>query len=167
MWAVADYRRWSPGEESAAEAIQMFGNRSTLIDFGCGECKALEKFRAAGMDATGVDIVALRPDVVETCLWNLPASLPIAEYGFCADVMEHIPPAYVDAVLRNIADKVNCAAYFRISTIPDSMGALIGETLHLTVQPANWWSDRVQAAFGRADIVRVTSDHCIIVGQRA
>ena len=31
--------------------------------------------------------------------------------------------------------------FFQISTIPDMMGAEIGQQLHLTVEPHNWWKD--------------------------
>ena len=54
--------------------------------------------------------------------------------------MEHIEPEKVATVIKNImgaADKV----FFQISTVPDTMGALIGQQLHLTVEPAAWWRE--------------------------
>ena len=57
----------------------------------------------------------------------------------CTDVMEHIPPADVEAVITNImasGEKV----FFQISTLPDSFGELIGMRLHLTVEPHEWWA---------------------------
>lgn len=165
MWACPEYRQWSPGADSVSEFVALFDNRATVTDFGCGDGKALDLLNAAGFETVGVDLVTLRPDVINACLWDLPASLAVAEYGFCADVMEHIPTDHVDAVLRNLADKVNCAAYFRISTVPDGMGALIGETLHLTVRSAEWWQERVRIVFGQADLLRVAADHCVIIGQ--
>lgn len=146
--------------------MALFG-AGTLIDFGCGDGKALDKFAAAGFVVVGVDHIALRSDVVTACLWDLPASLPCVDYGFCADVMEHIPPEYVDMVLQGIARHVTKTAYFRISTIPDSMGALIGETLHLTVHSGDWWVDQLLNAFDDVQIVRTTPDHVIIVGRHA
>lgn len=167
MWARPEYHRWSPGAESVAEFVAMIGNRGSVTDFGCGDGKALDLLIASGFEAMGVDLVTLRSDVVNACLWDLPTSLPVVEYGFCADVMEHIPTEKVDAVLRNIAGKVTGAAYFRISTAPDGMGALIGETLHLTVRPADWWRQHIASAFGAAIVKRVAADHCVIIGQRA
>jgi hypothetical protein len=54
--------------------------------------------------------------------------------------MEHVPPEEVDAVLANIVTSAR-KVFFCISTVPDRMGALIGEDLHLTVQPPAWWRE--------------------------
>lgn len=61
----------------------------------------------------------------------------------CTDVMEHIPPEDVETVLRNIV--TSCRhCFFQISCVPDHMGELIGEQLHLTVQPYAWWLEQFQ-----------------------
>jgi len=52
--------------------------------------------------------------------------------------MEHIPQDDVETVISNImasAEKV----FFQISTVPDAFGALIGQSLHLTVKSHEWW----------------------------
>jgi hypothetical protein len=53
-------------------------------------------------------------------------------------MMEHIPTDRVNYVIRKI---MTCTeeAFFQISTVPDVMGALIGQELHLTVKPFEWW----------------------------
>lgn len=165
MWALPEYRVWSPGEDSAEEAMSIFGT-SSVIDFGCGEGRALDKFLGAGMETVGIDLVRLREEgVIEACLWDLPVELDIAAWGFCADVMEHIPTDKVDAVLSNIAGKVRLGCYFRISTEPDGMGALIGERLHLTVRDAIWWGKRVQEHFAQVAVVP-HGGHCIILASK-
>lgn len=165
MWDQPEYRRWSPGEDSSGEAMEVFG-RSSIIDFGCGEGRALDKFLAAGMEATGVDLVALHGASVEACLWDLPVSLKPASWGFCADVMEHIPEDKVDAVLSNIAAKVRKGCYFRISTVPDGMGKLIGETLHLTVKPSSWWAVQIAKHFLTSVQVDAFDGYCVIIARR-
>jgi hypothetical protein len=71
--------------------------------------------------------------------WDLTRQCPArAPYGFCADVMEHIPPEDVDGVIQNIMGSAG-EAFFQISTVPDVCGALIGQDLHLTVRPHRWW----------------------------
>lgn len=58
--------------------------------------------------------------------------------------MEHIPPDDVPKVLRNIlASARHC--FFAISTVPDRMGTLIGEDLHLTVRPMAWWAEQLRS----------------------
>src|SRR5262245_3382513 len=73
---------------------------------------------------------------------DLEERIPItAEYGFCSDVMEHIPPDKVDRVLTNILLAAQ-SVWFSISTEMDNCGGLIGETLHLTVRPFSWWEEQ-------------------------
>jgi hypothetical protein len=61
-----------------------------------------------------------------------------ATYGFCTDVLEHIPTEDVDKVLNNCLNACQ-NVFFQIATEDDVMGALIGHPLHLTVKPYSWW----------------------------
>jgi len=72
------------------------------------------------------------------------------DYGYCTDVLEHIPPEDVDKVLLNICTAAR-RVYFAISTVPDVMGALVGEPLHLTVESPFWWHDRLSELGFRID----------------
>lgn len=165
MWDRPEYRVWSPGEDGAADGMEAFG-LSSVIDFGCGDGKALDKFLAAGMEAIGVDLVALCEGVVEACLWDLPAGLKPTSWGFCADVMEHVQEDKVDAVLANISAKVRRGCYFRISTVPDGMGALIGETLHLTVKPSSWWAVQIAKHFLSSVEVDAHDGYCVVIARK-
>lgn len=131
----------SPGLRLAPRAWKMFGRpaEGSLVDYGCGECAAVDWFRRKGLDVTGVDLVAVRSDVVEACLWSMGPEVPEADYAFSADVLEHLPPDRIHAALRGIREKTRQAGVFQIATRPDTSGKLIGETLHLTVRPGEWW----------------------------
>jgi hypothetical protein len=144
MWAVPDYSKTSPGELVAPVAFSEMGMAAGdgLLDFGCGQCKAVDWFRSKGVLAVGTDLVPLRDDVVEASLWDLPEIT--ATWGFSADVMEHIPPEKVDDVLAGIRRSTERGAFLQIATRPDRMGRLIGETLHLTVQPRHWWVEQLK-----------------------
>jgi hypothetical protein len=61
-----------------------------------------------------------------------------ATYGFCTDVLEHIPTEDVDKVLDNCLAACK-HVFFQISTVDDVMGGMIGHPLHLTVKPYEWW----------------------------
>ncbi len=154
MWAHDEYRKVSPGEQLAqlflAEARPKAG--SDVIDFGCGTGRgALMLALLGGLRVTMIDFVrnSLDPEIQDMLttqahlLRFLKHDLEVplqfgAPYGFCCDLMEHIPPDRVDRVLDNIL-KASEHVFFSISTVPDSCGDLIGETLHLTVQPYTWW----------------------------
>ena len=55
--------------------------------------------------------------------------------------MEHIEPEKVDQTVKNIMAACD-SCFFQISTVPDSMGSLVGHALHLTVKPHDWWKDK-------------------------
>jgi hypothetical protein len=66
------------------------------------------------------------PRILPFLEWDLSLPCPLrAPYGYCCDVMEHIPPDQVDAVLSNIKDSAETVV-FRIEYEPDVMGKLIG-----------------------------------------
>ena len=101
MYAQDAYHRVSPGRNLAPHVYEQLSPETgdTLIDFGCGLGRATEFFGQKGLRATGVDFVnVLEMDVpfVRACLWDLPDLS--CDWGFCADVMEHIPTAKVDDV---------------------------------------------------------------------
>ena len=79
--------------------------------------------------------------LLKTNLWEDWGTEKVWKVGYCCDVMEHIPPEHVEAVLMRIfahCDRV----FFGISFNPDHFGpALVGEPLHLTVRPYVWWRD--------------------------
>ena len=153
VWSRAEYRRISPGELEKETAFKWFNPQpgETLNDYGSGPARATAWFRDHGLDVLGVDHAenAAETDVpvLHRCLWDM-GDVRVSDYAYCCDVMEHIPPQHVKAVLASIAARTRKAAYFRIATRPDVMGPrLIGEPLHLTVQDAAWWVDAVRAAF--------------------
>lgn len=143
-WAIDDYLHTSPGEVYSG----MFGDIAkpkagqTVIDLGCGVGaggKALaDKYNLV---VTFLDLVNVRkgPTLVQP-LWQ-----PIGgsyDYGYCCDVMEHVPPEFSMLVAANIL--ASCKrAFFSISFLPDYFGRVVGEPLHMNVQPFAWWRDRL------------------------
>lgn len=154
LWATEEYRKYAPGEQCAQEFLAVAKPKpgAEVIDFGCGTGRgALMLALLGGLKVIMVDFVrnSLDPEITQALETqkhvlqfvkaDIEQPLPcVAEYGFCTDVMEHIPPDHVDRVLDNILH-ASQHVFFQISTIPDSYGDLIGEQLHLTVQPYEWW----------------------------
>jgi SAM-dependent methyltransferase len=157
VWEEPAYRNHSPGEEHAAEFVQMAEVRPyhKVLDLGCGTGRGGLKINLL----TGCDVTLL--DFAENCLdadivqkyqasgsggmrfWEADLTQPISasgDYGFCCDVLEHIPPADVDKVIRNCLAAAP-TVYFNISTVPDEMGQLITQRLHLSVHPFEWWKE--------------------------
>ena len=154
LWERAEYRAVAPGEGLAQVFLQQARPRrgAEVLDFGCGTGRgALMLAVLGGLKVTMIDFVrnCLDPEIAEALTTqahalsfikaDLEQPIPVvAEYGFCTDVMEHIPTDRVDRVLDNILHAAQ-HVFFSIATTEDKCGALIGEPLHLTVQPYSWW----------------------------
>lgn len=144
MWLEPDYRAYSPGEESAFTFVEEMAPDGPIIDFGCGTGRGgLAIHKLTGQPVTLVDFAGncLDPGCADMPFVVADLTRPLgleAPYGYCTDVMEHIPPADVDAVITNIM-AASPKVFFQVSTVPDRMGALIERDLHLTVQPGEWW----------------------------
>ena len=152
---VPDYRKYSPGVENVSRFMDIIKPEqgSTIVDIGCGEGKAGLEFQRNGLNVRWVDITdaGLHPDIprsrfIRAALWkNWSQDKYGYDYGFCCDVMEHIPPEYTMLVIDRILSSCR-TSWFQIALVPDQFGAMIGQTLHLTVQPFMWWLDRMRGA---------------------
>lgn len=143
MWMFPHYRDISPGEQAVKFYVEKFKPVGRVIDFGCGTGKGAVKLHEAGLEPQLIDFADnSRDDVAEDfpfMEWDLTEKIPAeSKYGFCTDVMEHIPTEDVDKVIQNI---MTCSeeVFFMISTIPDLAGEAIGAILHNTVKPHKWW----------------------------
>lgn len=155
-WNVDDYRRVSPGEMNvpmflkALEEIAPDHEGQTLIDFGCGTGRAA-KMLDESFDVTPMDfaINCLDKDVAEHFAdrfveHDITQKTHLrADWGYCTDVMEHLPPEQIDdalAVMFEAADNL----FFQIATIPDHFGQHpdIQEQLHLTVWDYDQWLEK-------------------------
>jgi len=165
VWEHDAYRKVSPGEREVERAFARMGcvEGESLNDFGAGTGRATLRFADKGLRVLAIDIAdnALdeivpfyRADLSEE---DLPGRVPAAEYGFCCDVLEHIPPHKLHAVLCNLRALTTKAAWLRIATRPDVMGArLIGRPLHLNVRPGDWWTERLRGHWGAVETVEDT-----------
>jgi len=145
MWGTDGYRTLSPGAECAEKFLSLVTPESRVIDFGCGTGRASLIMANSGVDVLLVDFTDNSRDKEALHLPFIQCDLskPIpaqANYGFCADVMEHIPTSDVATVISNIMNAAD-TVFFQISTIPDNFGATINQVLHLTVKPYSWWKD--------------------------
>lgn len=146
MWMIDEYRDVAPGEAYAREIAAIGVPCATMIDFGCGTGRAGLILASGGYDVTLVDFA-------ENCRDQAAMHLPFVladittgfsikgDYGFCTDVMEHIPTHRVPMTIRNIMKSVSESAFFQISTVDDVFGAVIGHRLHNTVKPHGWWRE--------------------------
>lgn len=148
MWDIPAYREFSPGEHLVCEFIRTAKPKkgATILDVGCGPGRASLWLNNFGFKVIPVDLVENCLDAeVRTVLGDrfrkidiTRQKLPRADYVFCCDVMEHLPPDDVDGALRNILNACD-RAFFSIALVDDEFGEKIGEPLHLTVRSFEWW----------------------------
>lgn len=161
LWDRPEYRVTSPGEGMATMFLEQARVKpdAEVIDFGCGTGRGALMLALFGkMKVQMLDFAenCLDPEVAQACQTQ-PERIKFAQqdlskpcnyfapYGYCCDVMEHIPTDDVPFVLKNILSSAQ-HVFFGISTVQDQMGVLIGETLHLTVQPLSWWLQKLAEA---------------------
>lgn len=157
IWTdVPDYRKYSPGMENVSRFMDIIKpeERSSLLDVGCGTGGAGLEFARHGLDVRWIDITDAgldkevpRDHFIQAALWtDWECDLRCTyDYGFCCDVMEHIPTEYTMLVIDRIISVCDIA-WFQIALVPDQFGAMIGQPLHLTVRPFGWWLERLRIA---------------------
>ena len=147
-WSLPKYRNQSPGERSVEDFLTFYEGGS-VVDIGCGTGRASLKIKEAGVPEVKMFDIAEncldenvpKDTLVLGCLWE--DEIPSAAWGFCCDVMEHIPEEKVDAALDNIKRNTK-NAYIRIHLGHDVFGpTYLKQPLHLTVQPVSWWMDKI------------------------
>jgi SAM-dependent methyltransferase len=159
-WTHAEYRERSLGQEAALKFLSIAKPPADgeCIDFGCGTGRGgfmlalmgklkvtMLDFAEGCLDPEVAEYVEQQRDRIDFIEHDLTRNLSVnAAYGFCCDVMEHIPEEDVDRVLRNILMAARYV-YFEISTVDDIYGPmLLGEPMHLTVKPMSWWLKRLE-----------------------
>ena len=141
-----------PGRSHIPRFLSLLEGRPSVIDYGCGTGDAALVLHELGFEVYLVDIAhnSIRPATKEilgdrffvSALHELPGALPAAEWGFCCDVLEHLPTDYVERSLRAMRARTP-NLYCSISGSPDGWGRHINEVLHLTVKPREWWEREI------------------------
>ena len=164
IWALPAYREQSPGERLLPHFLAHYRPPASVIDLGCGTGRASAGLKKAGFDVVMLDITSRCLDEVlpympflEACLWERLPFKRSFDYFYCTDVLEHIPPEHVDAVLDN-AKEIAREGFFQIALFEEHFGSLIGENLHLTVKSWEWWADMICSRWDKADFVEVEKD---------
>ena len=125
---------------------------ATAVDLGCGTGRLVGAWRTEGIAGIGVDLdlaatvdpELYRPDwFTAAALWDW-APQESFDLGVCADVMEHIPEAWVRPALERIASCCRTAV-FKIANFPSVHH---GVNLHPTRQPQAWWYGVIWSTMG-------------------
>ena len=157
VWSSRKYREQADGIPVVRRAFVQMSCQpgETLIDWGCGGGQCAAAFAEMGLKVTGYDIAhncldkGIDVPLVVGTLWDPPMELE-SDFGFCTDVLEHLPPDYVEASVEAIAMRTLRACYFQVDTVEDTSGRQYNPPmrLHLCVRPAEWWEEVLTPHFG-------------------
>lgn len=149
VWEIAEYSTESPGVLFLPAFLEM-GSPSKehpILDAGCGAGAGMNALHEQGFrNVYGADIVDVRKgyaadcDFWQTPLWNI---LPVADWVYCCDVLEHVPEEFTMLVIARLLEVSSRGVFLSICLEPDNFGALVGQALHKTVRPFTWWRDRL------------------------
>lgn len=86
-----------------------------------------------------------------------------ADLVCCIDVLEHIEPEHLDAVLDELQRITEKVGLFSIHTGPAAKVLADGRNAHLIQKPASWWMLRICSRFEISHLQRVTNGFWIVV----
>lgn len=138
-------QRWADLIDSLIEA----GKYKTVLDYGCGK-ETLQ-------EALPHRVIIGYDPAVEGRQVAIPSDLVV-----CTDVLEHIEPDCIDAVIDDLFDATKKTLFFSIALLPAQKVLADGRNAHLLIQPPEWWRAKLERRF---EIIDWENQHDEIVGQ--
>lgn len=128
-----------------AQLMAKVGARS-VSDYGAGKQNLLKGLNDAGV--SGFDYRPFDP--------AFPAYGPPqpADLVCCIDVLEHVEPEYVDAVIDELARITEGWGFFSIHMGPAEKVLSDGRNAHLIQKPSAWWLRRLARHF---DVIQLAT----------
>lgn len=90
-----------------------------------------------------------------------------ADLVVCTDVLEHIEPDHLGAVLNDLKRVTKTVGYFTIHTGPARKTLPDGRNTHLIQQPKAWWHRTLKKKFAVAQIIEKGLELHVIVAPKA
>ena len=123
----------------------------SLLDYGCGK-GYLGK-------ALPFPIWEYDPAIPEKATPPRPADLVV-----CTDVLEHVEPDHLQAVLADLKRVVKQIGYFTIHTGPAVKTYADGRNTHLIQQPKAWWEKKLSRYFEIGKVFEKGVELVVLVG---
>lgn len=125
--------RWLNRAEDACKAAQT----RNVLDYGCGKGSLVKTLEGLGYDAHGYD-----PAIPEYSARPQPADVVI-----CTDVLEHIEPEHLEAVLDDLRGLTKTLIFLIVSTRMAKKTLPDGRNAHLIVRDQRYWLEDLMKRF--------------------
>ncbi len=116
---------------NVAEVAERVGAKS-ILDYGSGGGSLARALRTLTMCEVHVYDPAFHDDMPTPC-----------DLVTCTDVLEHVEPDKLDAVLSHIFELARVAAYIAIFNGPAKAVLPDGRNAHLIIESPHWWMERL------------------------
>ena len=120
-----------------ARVIQRMDARS-LSDYGAGKCRLQLALQELGIE------IDYRPYDPAYPAYGAPQP---ADLVTCIDVLEHVEPECLDAVLQDLARITVRLGFFTVHTGPALKFLSDGRNAHLIQRPMAWWVNQLEKYF--------------------
>lgn len=129
-----------------------------ILDYGCGKARLAKSIKPNHE----VTVNLYDPGVIE-----YSATPDSAQMVCCIDVLEHIEPEHLDAVLDDLQRCVEFFGVFSIHTGPAIKTLSDGRNAHLIQQPAKWWLPKLLSRFDLMSFSLVPNGFFVVVKRGA
>ena len=146
----------SNGHRYAAQIRELANAMGTkeILDYGAGK-RTLE-------DAlVGFDVHSYDPAFPDIAGLPEPADLVV-----CGDVLEHIEPEYLDAVLDDLQRVTKKCLFATIATRPAKKTLPDGRNTHLIQQDMTWWLPKIWSRFTLGSLHNLGGELLVICGRK-
>lgn len=111
-------------------------NAASALDYGCGKALLSEGL------AQEISFQNFDPAIPKYSARPKPADIVA-----CTDVLEHVEPHLLKAVLKDLESLSQKTLFAVISTRPAAKFLADGRNAHLIQEPANWWEEKLKSHF--------------------
>lgn len=149
---AGQYRLGSPGQRLAPLFVSYVLQGATVNEYGSGTGRpavAIRKLRPdIGINMIDIARNALEPEAsgmigthctfTLASLWGLPERFPVADWGYCIDVLMCVEPSKLDAILAEI--RRTCDNLF--TQVYDWDDIRLGVNYTTIVKSPEWWLEK-------------------------
>lgn len=137
------------GDRHTAEVSTLIDHHGfhSVLDYGAGKGRLVKRLR---QHHENVDFRQYDPGVPEFSASPAPAELTV-----CTDVLEHIEPICLPAVLDHLRRCTSIRTFIVVATRAADKNLPDGRNAHLTIQDASWWGNVITRFFAIKRLIHV------------